>query len=135
MFTKYFWLMIFQVMVLGSGYKKYLKKIEIKKDVIIRAASFEDGIQIGGEITEEAKMHIAFGKKVALTEKASPKYNTGGLDALTNGVGGQNSRYGDKEWLGFEGTDLNATIDLGSKTKFNSFSTRFYFLYRIHSCG
>jgi len=110
----------------NANSKKYLKKIEIKKDVIIRAASFEDGIQIGREITEEAKMHIAFGKKVALTEKASPKYNTGGLDALTNGVGGQNSRYGDKEWLGFEGTDFNATIDLGSKTKFNSFSTRFY---------
>ena len=41
------------------------------------------------------------------------------------GVTGSNQRYGDKEWLGFWGEDLEITIDLGKLTTIKTFSSRF----------
>ena len=34
--------------------------------------------------------------------------------------------YGDKEWLGFSGDDLEITIDLGEEKNISTVSTRFY---------
>jgi len=53
-------------------------------------------------------------------------YNAGGKEALINGISGSDTRYGDKEWLGFWGEDVEITIDLKEETKLNSISLRFY---------
>ena len=53
-------------------------------------------------------------------------YNAGGKQALINGISGNNKRYGDKEWLGFSGDDVEITIDFENPTEINSISTRFY---------
>ena len=53
-------------------------------------------------------------------------YSGSGVQGLINGISGSNTRYGDKEWLGFWGDDLEITIDLGIETQISSIETRFY---------
>jgi len=48
-----------------------------------------------------------------LTHPFSPKYASTGLATLNNKVRGSNN-YSDGKWMGFEGDDLEAIIDLGS---------------------
>jgi hypothetical protein len=54
--------------------------------------------------------HKAFDKKVELRFPASHRYPAGGPAALTNGLRGGADHY--CNWLGFEGTDMEAVIDL-----------------------
>ena len=44
---------------------------------------------------------------------------------MINGINGSDKRYGDNEWLGFDGKDVEITIDLGKEMDVNSISTRF----------
>ena len=55
-----------------------------------------------------------------------PAYSHGGKNALINGVNGSDSRYGDDEWLGFWGEDVEITIDLLKETEIRAISMRFY---------
>ena len=70
-------------------------------------------------------MHKAVGKKITFDVAPSEKYNAGGNAALINGINGSDKRYGDNEWLGFDGKDVEITIDLGKEMDVNSISTRF----------
>ena len=53
-------------------------------------------------------------------------YSGSGAQGLINGISGSDTRYGDKEWLGFWGKDLKIVIDLGVDTEVNSIKTRFH---------
>jgi hypothetical protein len=56
--------------------------------------------------------HGALHKAVTLAVAPDPRYPGGGAAALTDGRLGSEA-YDAPEWLGFEGRDLDATIDLG----------------------
>ena len=43
---------------------------------------------------------------------------------MVNGIQGSDVRYGDKEWRGFSGADLNVTIDLGAEMPVRMIETR-----------
>jgi hypothetical protein len=66
--------------------------------------------------------NIASGKKVKLITKPK-KYANEDPQALTDGAWGGNSFY--SNWLGFEGNDLDAVIDLGKIQKITKISTAF----------
>lgn len=55
--------------------------------------------------------HLARGRPVTLARPASPKYHDGDAQALTDGLKGWDDYH--THWLGFEGEDLEATVDLG----------------------
>lgn len=55
----------------------------------------------------------ATGKSITLATPPTAKYSTGGPFTLVNGIWGRLPWHG-SEWLGFLGTDLNATIELDS---------------------
>ncbi len=66
-------------------------------------------------------------KNVNLTFPFSSKYPSSGDGALTDGLRGSDSfRGGDKSWQGFQGTDFEATIDLGELTDINKMSIGFF---------
>jgi len=58
--------------------------------------------------------HLAVGKKVMLTNGATPRYTQKGVDVLVDGVRAT-SKFKDGCWMGFEGQDLEAVVDLGKK--------------------
>lgn len=56
--------------------------------------------------------HLAMGKDVKLKNQYHSKYVGTGEKALVDGIRGSMD-YNDGSWLGFEGVDLEATVDLG----------------------
>ncbi len=72
----------------------------------------DNGI-IGRSLGIEYNHHRAAGKSIVLEEKPSPKYFQGDATVLINGIEAPIQRYGGPEWIGFDGTDLHAVIDLG----------------------
>lgn len=62
--------------------------------------------------TGQPVSHLALGKPVTLREPFSPNYASMGAEALTDGLRAT-ADHMDSAWLGFEGADLEATVDLG----------------------
>ena len=106
--------------------KVYEKPISIDRTMTIKAAVFDQQLRLKSSFEEEVIFHKAFGQKAVLNVNPHASYDTGGTEALTNGIAGSEKRYGDSEWLGFWGDDLDITIDLGKRTMVNSVSTRFF---------
>ncbi len=75
----------------------------------LKAALFPDG---DTPTTAGLLDHLALGRPIELGSGYSPAYPGGGDGALTDGrIGATDFR--DPAWQGFEGSDLEATIDLG----------------------
>lgn len=85
--------------------------VVITKDGSIRAAAFSTkGEQLGKVLTKYFFINKATGRKYTLVNQ--PKNYTGGETyGLTNGVKGEEAN--SATWVGFEGKDLDITIDLG----------------------
>jgi hexosaminidase len=66
------------------------------------------------------------GKKISLAEPASGKYPGDGAFTLVNGVQNTTGMKRSKEFLGFDGTDCIATIDLGKVTDMNRVTAHVY---------
>ncbi|MFT4576633.1 MAG: hexosaminidase [Polaribacter sp.] len=104
----------------------YSEPISLEETSTIKAASFNTTKIISSVFSETITTHKAVGKKVTLSIEPNSKYNAGGAKALINGISGNNKRYGDKEWLGFDGEDVEITIDLEKETAIKSISMRFH---------
>lgn len=63
--------------------------------------------------TGQPVAHLALGKPVSLRQPFSPNYPSTGAEALTDGLRAT-ADHTDPAWLGFEGVNLEATLDLGS---------------------
>jgi hypothetical protein len=74
-------------------------------------------------ILKNADRHLAVGKPAELLTTFSPKYEAGGASALTDGLRGIADYH--FNWLGFEGEDLEAIIDLGEETTIHEISADF----------
>ena len=74
-------------------------------------------------IESSLQPHLALEKPVVLNPPASVKYHDGDAAALTDGLKG----WGDYHfhWLGFEGEDMDAIVDLGQVTTVSKIETDF----------
>ncbi|WP_298550086.1 family 20 glycosylhydrolase [uncultured Algibacter sp.] len=104
----------------------YTTKIPIEKSKTIKAVVFDAKTQLGKPFEQYINFHKALGAKITLDKTPHKAYAGSGAEGLINGISGSNSRYGDKEWLGFEGEDLEIIIKLNKETEINTISTRFY---------
>ncbi len=110
----------------NSNSTVYSSPIKVDKNTIIKAASFDNDLKVSSVFEQKIRLHKAVGKNITLNVEPHPKYNAGGTIALINGINGSNKRFGDKEWLGFSGKDVEMTIDLGKATEINTITTRFH---------
>ncbi|MBU1700590.1 MAG: DUF4838 domain-containing protein [Candidatus Eisenbacteria bacterium] len=67
--------------------------------------------------------HLALSSPVVLTRPASQKYHQGDPAALTDGCKGWDDYH--THWLGFEGEDMEATLDLGAVKSISAINTDF----------
>jgi hexosaminidase len=97
--------------------------VVITKDGSIRAAAFSTkGEQLGKILTKYFFINKATGRKYTLVSQ--PKNYTGGETyGLTNGVKGEEAN--SATWVGFEGKDLDITIDLSQEMDINKVSFAF----------
>ncbi|MAD98101.1 MAG: beta-N-acetylhexosaminidase [Flavobacteriaceae bacterium] len=111
----------------GNLNRSYQGPIPIKQSSEIKAAVFnKEGTQLGNTFTQKINLHKAVGANIQLNVAPHPKYNVGGKQALINGISGSNKRYGDTEWLGFSGNDLEISIQFKEPTEITSIATRFH---------
>ncbi len=69
---------------------------------------------IRGMLRLETEGNLAFRKPVIASPPPSPKYGHGDIKMLTDGIRGSHD-FG-VQWLGWEGTNFDLTLDLGSNT-------------------
>ena len=102
----------------------YEGKIAISKTTTVKVQAFSNGKKVGRGWEETFKIHKAAGKKITLKNQPHEKYQGGGNASIINGIFGSDERYGDSEWLGFEGENCEAIIDFGETTNITSFAFR-----------
>jgi hexosaminidase len=111
----------------GTPTKIYEKPIKIDASVTIKAQVYEAAmIEKGKLFTQHINYHKGVGAAINLNVQPHKSYSGSGASGLINGISGSDKRYGDKEWLGFWGEDLEITIDLGKATEINTIETRFH---------
>lgn len=108
-----------------SEWQSYSKNILISHSAVLSATAVSGKDDQAGNdpsryvLNQKFEINKATGKGITLEKQPSIKYNTGGAFALVNGIWGRLPWNG-SEWLGFEGGDLNATLDLGTKENFST---------------
>lgn len=93
----------------------YRQPLVLKKAATVYAAVFAAQNRVAGS-QAFVPVNLAFGKPVTLAVQADPHYAAAGDATLTDGIMGTTA-FKDGKWLGFNGTDLNATIDLEKSTR------------------
>lgn len=94
--------------------KEYLSPIIITESNTLKAAYFDKKDQ-KSEVMEQAfYITKSTGKSISLVTEPHQSYAIGGKFTLVDGVRGNMQKHS-RDWLGFLGKDLNATIDLGTQ--------------------
>ena len=109
------------------------------KNQSIKAAYFENGKAKSATIEQPFFITKSTGKKIELVHQPHENYGIGGSFTLVDGMKGNTSKFG-RDWLGFWGKDMNATIDLGktetiSKISINTLSSEGSWIYYPKSIG
>lgn len=83
-------------------------------EAILLRKSGEKLIPVGDTLKQTFYFNKATGKKITLSQEASDKYPGDGAFTLVNGVINEKGFARSREFLGFNGTNCEAVIDLGS---------------------
>ena len=110
----------------GGAEQLYSAPIKIEENTVIVGKVYKNGVAIGRKFVDTINYHKAINAQISVNVQPHAAYSAGGTKALINGVFGSNTRFGDKEWLGFWGDDLEITITFPEPTEVSSISTRFY---------
>lgn len=94
----------------------YVDPISISQNTTVKAAFFEGQTQKSATITQDFVVSKSTGKSIQLVHLPHENYSLGGSFSLINGMKGNPTKFG-RDWLGFWGKDLVATINLGKKEK------------------
>lgn len=101
--------------------KTYHSSIQIDKSCTVKSAYFEDGQPKSATISQTFFITKSSGKSISLKHEPSKTFGKAGAATLVDGVKGDLLRF-EKNWLGFSGKDVEATIDFGSTTSFEKVS-------------
>jgi hexosaminidase len=100
------------------GGTHYQAPINITKNVGVIAAYFDGRKQKGYAIEQRFFVTKSTGKKIILKTLPSENYFGDGAITLVDGIRGDTARYG-QNWLGWEGANMEAVIDLGARENFS----------------
>lgn len=106
--------------------KLYTEKIPITNNTALKAQVFRENNPKGQLFIQNIKVHKALGQQITINKEPHKAYVGSGAQGLVNGINGSNQRFGDKEWLGFWGEDIEVIIEFDEPTEINSITTRFY---------
>ncbi|RLD48130.1 MAG: beta-N-acetylhexosaminidase [Bacteroidetes bacterium] len=103
----------------------YIEPIVIDTSVIIKTGIFDHG-ELKEKYAEKSIIfHKALGKKTKLEVQPVKKYSGKGAQTLVDGMTGS-ARYNDGYWLGFDGTDLDFTVDMEEEVPVQQVTVNFY---------
>ena len=90
---------------------RYAGPFSIEKSATVKAVLYREGTSIGPVAVLPVDFHKALGKPITYGIRYTRSYPAQGDATLVNGNRGSFT-YGDQQWLGFEGIDMDVTIDL-----------------------
>jgi len=96
----------------------YQKPIPVSESSAIKSAYFENGQLKSAISVQEFTVSKTTGKNITLEQQPNENYSFGGAFTLVDGIIGNPRQLG-KTWLGFQGKDVVATIDLDENTRFS----------------
>lgn len=99
--------------------KTYIQPILLEKSMKINAAAFSADKMISPVLKQEFSVSKSTGKRIEIVHAASSNYPANGPASLVDGIYGNRKQF-KKDWLGFNGKDLIATVDLGMLTGFST---------------
>ena len=99
---------------------KYSSPILVKSTQLVAAISMINGKAVSNPVSATILFNKATGKKITLTNEASKNYPGDGAFTLVNGIQNTMGRGRSKEFLGFNGGDCEAVIDLGKDEKISN---------------
>ncbi|MEN5059116.1 FN3 associated domain-containing protein, partial [Sphingobacterium kitahiroshimense] len=97
----------------------YKEPVVVDRTMTINAANFGTDRMIGSVLKQDFVISKSTGKSVQLLHEPNAAYQANGTATLVDGVYG-NKQYFKKNWLGFNGKDLVATIDMGGPVSFSN---------------
>jgi hexosaminidase len=101
---------------------RYLEPMLLEHSCVVKAGLFVGQLRVQPLYTRQFDINLATGKAVTLANPPAGNYAPASLWSLTNGVAGS-PRYNDGQWFGFSGTDLGATLDLGTPQRISAVGT------------
>lgn len=104
----------------------YQQAIPFTQNLYLNAGVFKDGKVLGKVFTQELRFHKGIGAIITIDKEAHKSYPGSGAAGLINGIKGSDSRYGDSEWLGFWGDDIEIEITFKEPIEINEIELRFY---------
>jgi hexosaminidase len=108
-----------------SQFYNYDNLIPLGKGVDVNFSLFKNDKPVKLS-TQKFLFNKATGKKITLATQASKNYPGDGAFTLVNGVQNEKGLARSSEFLGFNGADLDATIDLGALKEINSVTLHAY---------
>ncbi|MEA1886420.1 MAG: family 20 glycosylhydrolase [Bacteroidota bacterium] len=108
----------------SAGSAIYSQPLMVDSTRSIKAAVFTGDTSRGRISEETVYIHEATGCDVTYAHKYSDKYEASGELTLVNGIKGS-LNFADGQWQGFDGKDLDVTIDLNAITDVSSVSISF----------
>jgi len=103
----------------------YRGPVPIDRSCVFRAGYFSEGVRQGPFVDRAFTVSLSTGKPVKLKTGPHPNYPGNGAFTLVDGVRGGLQRFG-KDWLGFQGPDLDAVVDLGAETMVSRVTIDFF---------
>ena len=103
----------------------YSQPFTLAKSAVVQAASFENGQLMGQVTTRQVAAHKAFAVPVRLTHAPRKSYaGPSGPLTLVDGLHGSLDHH-DGQWLGWQGDNLVATLDLRKPTAISTVRSTF----------
>lgn len=92
----------------------YSQPVKINSSTAITAWSVQNNLVKGNPVSQEFNFNKATGKKITLANPPADKYASDGAFTLVNGIQNSKGMSRSRDFLGFAGSDCDATIDLGT---------------------
>jgi hexosaminidase len=100
----------------------YQGPFKLKETCTIKAVAVVSGEVFSKVSEKKVLLHLATGRPISYTFGYSKKYAGEGDATVVNGIRGT-TNFSDGSWLGFDGTDMICTIDLGSEVTIQRIAT------------
>lgn len=97
---------------------RYVEPIEVREPTVVRAVNFDRANGCGyGDTVMQAIPHKALGCAVEFANEPERLWPGDPARAVVDGIAARASFFRHGEWAGFNGEDMDATIDLGDVTE------------------
>lgn len=102
----------------------FTDSLDIRSPGVVKVAPFRAARQYQPAQSFTLADSKAFGKPIRYANPIDKRYQAAGSSALVDGMVGSDE-FRDGVWVGWQGADLDATIDLQQSTEFQTISVRF----------